>query len=507
MATAVKVFEALGVRARFVTALENAGLTTVEEVSAAFEVGSLGSYNGIGPATVAEVELALLCWPDYLAAQKKVDALKDAIHGAGKIPAGATDAREEARASLDAGDFDKAAFWADQGLELFKGGELEPEEPEDPSSDPQTVEGEEPETEPVEKITDSKELAETGDDALEWVSAIHRGAGIIAVPNGDGWKLPLKVGVATGWEGPKGDVEVVLDDDGHICEVRSVSAKDTPARQAGTVKWYSEYKSYGFIAGSGGVDYFVHYSETPATRGLEEGQRVEFEPGYNNRGPLARNVVVIDNSAVPETDGLSCTGDVKFVSGAIGFILRETVADESGEPVEWVRKGERDVFFHLRNLAKENEAWLEEGVEVSFTLVRCLDGDHKGEPHAVNVCGIESETAGSVEKTQETLGTWADYLGSDLLEGSSPDPELKKKADRLRESLRNRGNGRSTENQYDGVEPEPAEESIEDGEGEEDFVPLPFGPFDESDLFPTQGRNGLEPVSHRMERIPTGMEI
>ena len=177
MATKVSVLNVLGMRSRLVTALENAGLATVEEVSAAFEGGNLGSYSGIGPATVAEVELALLCWPDYLAAQEKVDALKDAIHGAGRIPAGAADAREEARASLDAGDLNKAAFWAEQGLELF-----EIEEP-DQNFDvvDAAVESKEAMAAHQVEVIEPEAVEEARwEDA---VSAYHRGAGIIAVPN------------------------------------------------------------------------------------------------------------------------------------------------------------------------------------------------------------------------------------------------------------------------------------------------------------------------------------
>jgi CspA family cold shock protein len=57
-------------------------------------------------------------------------------------------------------------------------------------------------------------------------------------------------------------------------------SKETEKMTNGTVKWFNSTKGYGFIQPEdGGADVFVHVSavEKAGLRGLNEGQRVNFE--------------------------------------------------------------------------------------------------------------------------------------------------------------------------------------------------------------------------------------
>jgi cold shock protein len=62
----------------------------------------------------------------------------------------------------------------------------------------------------------------------------------------------------------------------------------------GTVKWFSNEKGYGFITpDDGGKDLFVHHSNIEGTgfKSLDEGAKVQFEPGEGRKGPEATGVV------------------------------------------------------------------------------------------------------------------------------------------------------------------------------------------------------------------------
>jgi CspA family cold shock protein len=66
-------------------------------------------------------------------------------------------------------------------------------------------------------------------------------------------------------------------------------------RETGTVKWFKTDKGYGFIAREEGGDAFVHHSDLrdQLYPWLEENQRVEFTVIQTEKGPQARDVVVV----------------------------------------------------------------------------------------------------------------------------------------------------------------------------------------------------------------------
>ena len=63
--------------------------------------------------------------------------------------------------------------------------------------------------------------------------------------------------------------------------------------QTGTVKWFDDKKGFGFITPTtGGSDLFVHMSSIvmEGFKTLTEAQKVTYEVGTSDRGPIATNV-------------------------------------------------------------------------------------------------------------------------------------------------------------------------------------------------------------------------
>jgi CspA family cold shock protein len=61
----------------------------------------------------------------------------------------------------------------------------------------------------------------------------------------------------------------------------------------GTVKWFSEFKGFGFITRNDGTDVFVHHSAITGDgfKTLDEGQTVSFDVIDGDKGLKAQNVV------------------------------------------------------------------------------------------------------------------------------------------------------------------------------------------------------------------------
>ena len=60
----------------------------------------------------------------------------------------------------------------------------------------------------------------------------------------------------------------------------------------GKVKMYNDEKGYGFILGDDGMDYFVHISDIKTAETLYRGAEVSFTPDANDKGKIAKNVLL-----------------------------------------------------------------------------------------------------------------------------------------------------------------------------------------------------------------------
>ena len=65
--------------------------------------------------------------------------------------------------------------------------------------------------------------------------------------------------------------------------------------KTGTVKWFDSKKGYGFITPENGdKDLFVHHTsiDMDGYKTLSDDQRVSYEVGDSDRGPVATNVTI-----------------------------------------------------------------------------------------------------------------------------------------------------------------------------------------------------------------------
>ena len=65
----------------------------------------------------------------------------------------------------------------------------------------------------------------------------------------------------------------------------------------GKIKWYDNYKGYGFIEGQDGKDVFVHRTAVPMGTDLYEEDTVEYEIEESERGPKATSIKKLQKAA------------------------------------------------------------------------------------------------------------------------------------------------------------------------------------------------------------------
>ncbi len=65
----------------------------------------------------------------------------------------------------------------------------------------------------------------------------------------------------------------------------------------GTVKWFNGRNGYGFIIGEDGKEYFVHKTFLKEGKFLRENDRVSFEPDEGEKGPIAKDVVLLQKGS------------------------------------------------------------------------------------------------------------------------------------------------------------------------------------------------------------------
>lgn len=71
---------------------------------------------------------------------------------------------------------------------------------------------------------------------------------------------------------------------------KGTQEKEKKGMVEGRVKFFNPMKSFGFIAGDDGKEYFVHSSGLKEGISIAEGDRVSFKVVKGDRGPRAENV-------------------------------------------------------------------------------------------------------------------------------------------------------------------------------------------------------------------------
>ncbi len=71
----------------------------------------------------------------------------------------------------------------------------------------------------------------------------------------------------------------------------------------GIVKWYNRKKGYGFLIGQDSKEYFVHYTAIAKGKFLRDNDKVAFEFTDGDKGPMAKNVLLLQKASELEDKG------------------------------------------------------------------------------------------------------------------------------------------------------------------------------------------------------------
>ena len=76
----------------------------------------------------------------------------------------------------------------------------------------------------------------------------------------------------------------------------------TGKRERGLVKWYNHRKRYGFLVRQEQPEIFAHGSDIQGATSLQPGNLVEFSVEIGERGPLAKEITILDQTEAPVLD-------------------------------------------------------------------------------------------------------------------------------------------------------------------------------------------------------------
>jgi CspA family cold shock protein len=171
--------------------------------------------------------------------------------------------------------------------------------------------------------------------------------------------------VVDGEKGPQAD---------HLLPLGAQAARPVASDGAdGTVSWYDTEKGFGFVTpDAGGEDAFVHVRELAGgLAGLSDGDRVTFDLAGGEKGPQARNVRLVGNSALrgaPMVSGRGRSASQGAPGGSVrggeGVVARYDA--ERGFGFITPDAGGADLFVHV-SVVRGAEA-LQEGDRVRYKV-------------------------------------------------------------------------------------------------------------------------------------------